>query len=181
MIPIGAMVRLLLLGALHPLAIQAQGPPASSQSSVPMKEKFEVASIKACNLSSDGGRSGGGTNAGSDPGRLRLECQTVENLIRLAYIRFANGRGDRRTGAQPIDGGPAWVKSDRYTIDAKPETPQTVAMMRGPMLQALLEDRFQLRIRHDIKDVPVYALGVAKGGPSLKPRRRKAVPLSSFD
>ncbi len=47
---------------------------------------------------------------------------------------------------QDIAGEPGWAQSDRYTIDAKPETPQTIGMMRGPMLQTLLEERFKLKI-----------------------------------
>jgi len=39
--------------------------------------------------------------------------------------------------------------------------------MMGPMLQALLEDRFKLRIRRENREVPVYALTLAKGGPKL--------------
>ena len=41
-------------------------------------------------------------------------------------------------------------------------------MMRGPMLQALLEDRFKLKIHQETREVPVYALTVAKNGPKLK-------------
>jgi uncharacterized protein (TIGR03435 family) len=68
----------------------------------------------------------------------------------------------------PISGGPGWVDSDRYTIDAKPESPESHDMMMGPMLQALLEDRFQLKIRRESKDIPVYALTIAQGGPRLQ-------------
>ncbi len=39
--------------------------------------------------------------------------------------------------------------------------------MRGPMLQALLQDRFQLKTHLETKDVSGYALVVAKGGPKL--------------
>jgi uncharacterized protein (TIGR03435 family) len=41
-------------------------------------------------------------------------------------------------------------------------------MMQGPMLQALLEDRFKLKIRYEAREVPVYALTVAKGGLKLR-------------
>ena len=41
--------------------------------------------------------------------------------------------------------------------------------MRGPMLQTLLEDRFKLKIHHEAREVPAYALTVAKGGPKLRP------------
>ena len=42
-------------------------------------------------------------------------------------------------------------------------------MMLGPMLQALLEDRFQLKVHRENKEMLAYALVVAKGGPKLKP------------
>jgi uncharacterized protein (TIGR03435 family) len=51
---------------------------------------------------------------------------------------------------------------------ADSQTP-SVEMMRGPMLQALLEDRFQLKVRRQTRQVPVYELRVAKGGSKLKP------------
>ena len=41
--------------------------------------------------------------------------------------------------------------------------------MQGPMLQALLEDRFKLKTHQETREVPVYALTVAKGGSKLKP------------
>ena len=41
--------------------------------------------------------------------------------------------------------------------------------MQGPMLQALLEDRFQLKIHRETREVPVYALTVEQGGSRLKP------------
>lgn len=42
-------------------------------------------------------------------------------------------------------------------------------MMQGPMLQALLEDRFKLKIHHETREGPVYALTLARGGSKLKP------------
>jgi len=126
---------------------------------------------------------------GTDPGRLRLECQTVDALIRLAYIRFANGKGPSGRGTsglisprlfnQLIDGSPAWIKS-RYTIDAKPEAPQTAAMMQGPMLQAILEDRFKLKIRRDIREVPVYALVLGSGGIKLEAAKKDSCTVLDF-
>jgi uncharacterized protein (TIGR03435 family) len=41
--------------------------------------------------------------------------------------------------------------------------------MEGPMLQALLESRFNLKIHRENRDIPVYELTVAKGGPKLRP------------
>jgi uncharacterized protein (TIGR03435 family) len=69
----------------------------------------------------------------------------------------------------PIKGAPAWTESDRYTIDAKAESPSTPEMMRGPMMQALLEKRFQLKLHREGREVPVYELSVAAGGAKLTP------------
>lgn len=41
--------------------------------------------------------------------------------------------------------------------------------MVGPMLQALLEDRFQLKTHREVEEVPIYALTLANGGLKLKP------------
>lgn len=69
---------------------------------------------------------------------------------------------------QPMQGSPDWAKSDRYTIDAKPDGAATAEMMRGPMMQALLEDRFKLKIHRESREIPVYELTVAPGGPKLQ-------------
>ena len=52
--------------------------------------------------------------------------------------------------------------------------------MQGPMLQALLEDRFSLKIHHETKEVQVYTLTVAKGGPKLQRfQEASCVPMPS--
>jgi uncharacterized protein (TIGR03435 family) len=102
---------------------------------------------------------------------FRTGCVTVHELIQGAYIRYADGQVSTPYSPlknQPIRGGPAWIDSDRYRIDAKPSVPQVRAMMGGPMLQALLEGRFKLKIHRERKEIPVYALVVAKGGPKLE-------------
>jgi uncharacterized protein (TIGR03435 family) len=58
--------------------------------------------------------------------------------------------------------------SDRYDIVAKAERPATRDEMLE-MLRRLLAERFRLAARRETREVPVYALMVAKGGPKLKP------------
>jgi uncharacterized protein (TIGR03435 family) len=129
--------------------------------------KFEVASVKPCRDGDlpPGGRSGGG-NGSFSPGTLRIDCTTVKGLINQAYVLFADGHVNLPSRVS-VDGGPGWIDSERYRVDAKAEAPQTQGMMHGPMLQALLEERFQLKIHRETREVPVYALTVAKGGPKL--------------
>jgi uncharacterized protein (TIGR03435 family) len=137
-------------------------------------QTFEVATIKPCEPpTSSGGRRGATPAAatpGPSPGRLSTSCQTVAALINIAYVRFANGV---RNGPQfvPLSGGPAWINSQRYGIKAKAADAASQETMQGPMLQALLEDRFKLKIHRATKEVPVFELTVAKGGPKLAPSK----------
>ncbi len=137
--------------------------------------KFEVASIKACKAGgpapeSSGPKGGRGPGAGgtSSPIRLDLPCLPLRFFIQLAYIIPAGGINNGAPNAT-LEGGPAWIDSERYQIDAKAEGPASKEEMNGPMLRALLEDRFQLKTHRETRQVPVYALTVAKGGLKLHP------------
>ena len=68
-----------------------------------------------------------------------------------------------------VSGGPSWADSDHYDLDAKSEGQGvfTTAQSRQ-MVQALLEDRFQLKVRREMREAPVYALVVGKNGPKFK-------------
>ena len=78
-----------------------------------------------------------------------------------------------------VEGAPAWLNSARYSIDAKAETPQTGVMMRGPMLQMLLEERFHLAIHRASREEDAYIMTVAKGG--LKAPRTSEGSCIPFD
>ncbi len=152
---------------LLPIGIgMVKAPPVHAQTAAPATARqFEVASIKPCK---DDDRSG---SPAPSPGRLDTSCMTVRGLIQVAYERFAGGRFhplDFRD-FPPVEGGPKWVDSDRFEIDAKAEGRFSQAMLNGPMLQALLEDRFRLKLHRESRVVPVYALTIAKGGPKLQP------------
>ena len=143
--------------------------------------KFEVAVVKPCkpaDLPPNGARGGA---SGNDPGRMRIACQTVERLIQWAYVTYASGEPSRAgvppVSDQPIEGSPSWMKSETFTIEAKPEVPQTIEMMRGPMLRALLEDRFKLKLHPGTRQVSIYALAVARAARNLTLLKRVAVLL----
>ncbi len=153
---------LLIVAGLTALDAGAQSPAASAQ-------KFEVTSIKRCqNAESPGG-------GAPSPGRLDLACVTTANLIRLAYLVFPTGQANAPVSPgvfqMPILGGPSWIDSDRYRIDAKAAERVNVEMMKGPMMQALLEDRFKLKLHRETKQVDVFELTVAKGRPKLQPAK----------
>src|SRR5262245_61734872 len=58
---------------------------------------------------------------------------------------------------------PEWFSNDRYSIQAKADTPPTIAEMRA-MLQAMLADRFKLRVHLETRTVDGFVLSVAKDG-----------------
>jgi uncharacterized protein (TIGR03435 family) len=89
-------------------------------------------------------------------------------FIETAYIHFADTRFDRTRDLRLV-GGPAWIDSAEYQIEAKAPDNTSQSMMRGPMLQGLLEDRFQLRIHREARKIPVYELVVARQGFNLSP------------
>jgi uncharacterized protein (TIGR03435 family) len=135
-------------------------------------QRFEVASVRLCQSSQS--PSGGELN----PVRLHLACATVANLIRLAYLVFPTGQPNAPVSPtvfqMPISGGPSWVNSDRYTIDAKAEQPVNTEMMNGPMMQALLEDRFGLKLHKETEEIPAFELTVGAKGPNLRPAKEGA-------
>src|SRR5438105_8469490 len=121
---IGEFMRLNRFG----IAVAATIGLAHSQSTTAAWPKFEVASIKPCKYRQPGARGGGGN---SSPGRLNLNCQTVAGLIRFAYGLFANGRFNTPP-IPPISGGPDWINSERYTVDAKADRKASLEVMQGP-------------------------------------------------
>src|SRR5579864_9040183 len=143
---------------------------SAAQSGLATRPKFVVASIKQCRDGSFAPNKKGGRGGGGDlsPGTLHLDCSTVMDLITGAYVLFANGHVNPRSRV-PVEGGPAWINSVRYQIDAKADGARGQGMMRGPMLQTLLEDRFKLKIHHETREVQAYALTLAKGGLKLHP------------
>ncbi|MEP6963410.1 MAG: TIGR03435 family protein, partial [Acidobacteriota bacterium] len=67
-------------------------------------------------------------------------------------------------------GGSAWTDSDRYDITAlTPGQVQPNLDEQMSMLRSLVIDRFQLRFHRELKELPVYAIQLAAGGPRLKP------------
>ena len=98
-----------------------------------------------------------------------------------AYIVFANGRLNPDMPPPEIEGGPGWVSADRFAIAAKAAGNPRREVMRGPMLQALLEDRFKLKTHFETRgDAPLYVITAAKTGPKLRPfREGSCVPVES--
>jgi len=66
-----------------------------------------------------------------------------------------------------ITGGPDWMDSVGFEIEAKAESPATEAQLHS-MLRNLLGERFNLKLHRQKKELPVLALLVARGGPKLR-------------
>ena len=117
---------------------------------------FEVVSIKP-------NKSVGGPIV-LDPepgGRFIATNETVRGLLRFAFFAF------RPMEDSQIAGGPEWVTSDRFDIQAQASGPLSYDDM-SIAVRAMLEDRFQLQAHRETRDLPVYNLVIAKDGAKMK-------------
>ena len=116
--------------------------------------RFEVASIKL----NTGDRSGMRVRV-LPGGGLMSQNAPLQMLMQNAYT----------LQAFQIVGGPAWMQSEGYNIEAKGDGKPASQAQVFLKLRALLEDRFQLKYHRETRELPVYALTVAKNGPKLPP------------
>lgn len=98
-------------------------------------------------------------------GRFVARNVPMRILIALAY----------HVRPEFVQGGPAWLGSERYDIVAKASQTAPPDELRG-MLQALLAERFKLATHTEQKPMTVYALMTGKGAPKLQPS--EIAPLS---
>jgi len=92
--------------------------------------------------------------------------ESLEQVIRVAY----GVENDRIVGA------PAWLASEKYDVELREDTttdprqlsPEQRASEQGVMLQTVLTDRLKLALHREAREIPVYALVLAKSGPKLR-------------
>jgi uncharacterized protein (TIGR03435 family) len=150
----GVLALALLLVAAYGLFGQSGAHPA-----------FEVASIKR-NTSDWNERARHPMGVGYQPGgRLIAQNASVMLLVRFAYAAHDSPHSLPLLASQ-VAGGPAWIDSFGYDIEAKPQG-NTDPQHMWLMLQALLADRFKLALHRETRDLPVYDLTAAKSGPKL--------------
>ena len=143
----------LFVVAISPLRVVARA--SASQAEQEQKLSFEVAAIKPTAPDFRGGRFM--TMQGAH--QFVVRNYTLKFMVATAY----------NLPPRAVSGGPAWVNSDLYDIDAatpgdaRPNTQQQLSMLR-----TLLADRFNLTFHHEKRDLPVYELTVARGGAKLK-------------
>ena len=154
---VAALSAPIVFGMMGASIMVAQSEPTSA------KPHFEVASIRPCENPGPPTPGVRGGSIGVSPGRLHVHCVSVGFMIQAAYVTFGG------KVIAPISGGPAWITSDQFNIEAEAEGNPSAQMLQGPMLQALLEDRFKLKIHRGTREVPVYDLTVSKSGFKLQP------------
>jgi uncharacterized protein (TIGR03435 family) len=143
-------------GATQPAVPQTSTPPAGAPAA------FEVSTVKLSKA--DNGNSGSNFNNG----RFTATNVQLKNIMEYSAYGIPQPR---------ILGGPKWLDSQRFDIQAKMESAvaqrldalsrdQARAEMRA-MFQQLLADRFKLAVHWETRELPVYALVVAKSGPIL--------------
>lgn len=135
----------------------AQSRPAASSS----KPTFEVASIKQ----NRSGSPNSGANA-QPGGRVTVRNVSLYDLVRNAYALqpYEIAAGEHL---------PSWVNSDRWDIEAKGPEQANQPQLRS-MLQTLLSDRFKVVTRREMRDLPVYALILARSDRRLGPQLRQS-------
>ena len=139
-------------------------------------QSFEVASVKPSDPEARG------VQIGLSPGGLF----TAKNVTLKILIQQAWDVRDFQ-----ISGGPGWLDTERYDITAKgdgpgvsedemrkmPEAQRNKVLDEARMrVRMLLADRFQLKLHPETKELPVYALIVAKGGPKIQPLTEDGSP-----
>jgi len=102
-------------------------------------------------------------------GQIRTGNLSIRDLMQYAY----------NLPKSQIVGGPGWLDSAMYDIDAKasPEVDARLKAMSGEdaaqqkrlMVQALLKERFSLTTHEETRVLPVYDLVLAKGGAKIQP------------
>ena len=119
------------------------------------KVEFEVASVKPFTLAASGNDSVT-LGARIDRAQVRITGLTMRDLLSMAY----------RVKLYQLN-GPEWMATERYDINAK--LPDGVTPEKLPeMVQALLIDRFGIRMHRENKEMPAYVLLVGKPPLRLK-------------
>jgi uncharacterized protein (TIGR03435 family) len=113
---------------------------------------FEVATIKPSKPGTPGKGFG-----------VRGRHFSTKNTSVSDIITFAYG-----VHARQITGGPAWLETDKYDLDAQPDGEgQPNDKQWKTMVQKLLADRYKLTFHREKKELSVYAIVVGKTGPKL--------------
>jgi uncharacterized protein (TIGR03435 family) len=91
-------------------------------------------------------------------GRFARAAATLRQLVQYAY------------DVQPLQvtGGPAWISTSRFQVDARTERTTTPVQMRA-MVRQMLAERFALKVHTDVRERPIYRMVVARQDGKLGP------------
>ena len=147
-LPIAGIAVLAILGALTAPWLRAQAPADQSPPAAADRPTFDVTSVKE-NKSGDQF-----IRMLQQPGgRFTATNSTLDRVINIAY----------QLKPHQLVGGPEWIGSEHFDIEAKAEGNPPMDEMRL-MLQSLLADRFKMVAHHETRQFPVYALVLSKAG-----------------
>jgi uncharacterized protein (TIGR03435 family) len=129
---------------------------AQTPAHIPADLRFEVASLKPSNGKEQG------YAIRPAPGGQRYEARNcpINVMIQVGYY----------VKAEQIVGGPSWLGTERFDMDAKAEKPSSTDELHV-MLMNMLVDRLHLAFHREKREMPIYALTVSKGGAKLKPHQ----------
>jgi uncharacterized protein (TIGR03435 family) len=112
--------------------------------------------------------------------QFRTGNLSVRDLIQYAY----------GLPKSQILGGPDWLDSAMFDIDAKTDpsvdaelhglSSDDAAQQKRRMVQALLADRFALTAHKETRQLPGFALVLAKGGPKFKPAQVNGTTIDTY-
>jgi uncharacterized protein (TIGR03435 family) len=128
------------------------------------KAAFEVASIRPSAEQATSVRVGFQATGS----QVRVTGMSLKDYLVIAY-------GMR---PQQIE-GPDWIGQQRWDVVAT--IPEGAADKVPEMFQTLLAERFQLKLHRETKELPVYVLGVAKGGTKLTESKPDPNPPAPSD
>ena len=100
-------------------------------------------------------------------GRISAGYATLRELIRQAY----------GVDADMIFGGPDWINSARFVVEAKAARADATPSQLQAMLATLLAERFSVKVRREARVRPVFFLTLARSDGRLGPAR--CVPFCS--
>ncbi|MGH9237730.1 MAG: TIGR03435 family protein [Vicinamibacterales bacterium] len=103
----------------------------------------------------------GADRAPVSPGSCRFGKTTLKEIVAAAYAI------PRRDFERLIVGGPSWIGSDRFDVEARTEKPRSQAQLER-MLQTMLAERFGLRTHRETRQLDGYALTAVAGQSRLK-------------
>lgn len=128
------------------------------------KPSFEVATVKRTEP--------GNTNQGfhTRGHRISIENETVRSMMMFAY----------GVHGKQIVGAPEWVGNEPWDVDGVPDVAGAPNLAQyQEMTRKLLEERFGLAFKREKRELPIYAIRVAKGG--IKMAKTKATSELEMD